>query len=125
MEQKPLKNEDRARIARGWRQSGQTQAQYAAQHQISDRTLRMWVARWAPPCASGATEVVREVVERAIERLRALADGLAEESTSPATAGQTMNGAAATIQSLRPERQSNTEPATTTPRGFDLSNLGM
>lgn len=43
-----MKDEDRARIARGWRQSGRTQAQYAAEHRITDRTLRMWIARWAP-----------------------------------------------------------------------------
>jgi hypothetical protein len=120
----PLKNEDRARIARGWRQSGQTQPQYAAKHQIRDRTLRMWIARWAPPCATD-TKGVREVVERAIARLRALADGLAEERTGPPSAGGTTNGAGPSSQTIRPEPHGSTEPATSRPAGFDLSNLGL
>lgn len=117
MEHKPLKNEDRARIARGWRPSGQTQPTYAALHGITDRTLRMWVARWAPPCTSG-TEVVRDVCERAIERLRALVDALGEESTGPAVAGDRTDGTRAPSHALRPEPQGS-------PRGLDFSNLGM
>jgi len=121
MEQ-PLKDEDRARIARGWRQSGQTQADYAAGHEISDRTLRVWVARWAPLCASG-TEVVRDVVERAIERLRALADGLGQDSPLPANSPKTSKSAGSAGTAPPVEPQSNVNASTTDLRSFDLSNL--
>src|SRR5207302_10884417 len=92
--EKELRNEDRARIARGWRTSAMTQPAYAAVHGITDRTLRMWIARWAPPCPTG-TEAVRAVCERAIQRLRALVDGLGQPSATPASALEPKNDAGA------------------------------
>ena len=122
MEQQPLKDEDRARIARGWRQSGRTQAQYAAEYQISDRTLRMWIARWAPPCRSG-TEVVRGVVERTMARLRAVLDCLDQESAAD-SAPEPKNDAGAPGKAPAVAPQENVSASGMHPRGFDLSNLG-
>ena len=101
MEQQ-LNDEARARVARAWRQSGQTQGQYAAEHQISDRTLRTWIARWAPPCPSG-TEAVRDVCERAINR--ALIDGLGQDSPLPANSPKTSKsaGSAGTAPPVEPQ----------------------
>src|ERR1041384_1670146 len=72
MDRKRRTDAERARIAQGWRESGLAQPVYAAQHGITDRTLRAWLVRWAPPC-SGNLETARKVVRKAIERLEALA----------------------------------------------------
>jgi hypothetical protein len=117
-----LTDECRARIARGWRQSGRTQAQYAAEHRISDRTLRIWIARWAPSCPSG-TEAVRDVCERAIERLRALIDGLGQDNPLPANSPKTSKSAGSAGTAPPVEPQSNVNASTTDLRSFDLSNL--
>jgi|SRR5467141_1957157 len=119
----PLKDEDRSRIARAWRTSGMTQPAYSAAHGITDRTLRMWIARWASPCPSG-TEGVRAVCERAIERLRALVDGLDQDSASPASPLELDNVAAAPGVAPGVLPQSNVNRSTTGLRSFDLSNLG-
>jgi transposase-like protein len=66
-----ISDEDRVRVARGWRKSGMTQAAYAASHGVTDRTLRAWLARWAPSHPA-SPEVVRELIEQTIERLRGL-----------------------------------------------------
>src|SRR2546428_6721997 len=66
-----LTTEARAAIARKWRGSSQTQAVFAAEHGITDRTLRAWLNRWAPSHVA-SPEVVRELVEQTIERLRGL-----------------------------------------------------
>jgi hypothetical protein len=41
--------EQKTAIAEGWRTSGLRQADYASEHGISDRTLRLWLAKYAPP----------------------------------------------------------------------------
>src|SRR5712692_6352690 len=82
MEHRQLTDEDRASIARGWRRSGLTQPAYAAAHSITDRTLRAWIARWAPSYPN-ADKPVRDVCERAIERLRALIADLDSHGDSP------------------------------------------
>jgi hypothetical protein len=70
-----LTNEARAGIARKWRDSGQTQAVFAAEYGISDRTLRAWIAKWNPAYRA-SPRIVQEVVEQAIERLRDVLVGL-------------------------------------------------
>src|SRR6267143_1205492 len=80
-----LTDQDRARVARGWRRSGLTQPAYAASHGITDRTLRLWLRRWAPTSLHG-TEAAREICARAIEHLRALLADLdcnLEEGVAP------------------------------------------
>lgn len=71
----------RFKIARGWPGSGQTQAQYAAQHGISPRTLRAWLARYSPgkPHAARA----KQVIERAISELESLLMELEAEQAAP------------------------------------------
>jgi transposase-like protein len=105
-----LTNEARATIARKWRGSGQTQAVFAAEHGITDRTLRAWLNRWAPS-HTASPEVVRELVEQTIERLRELVtnrdagDGKptpsvevkAVETVPPAVAPQPSTAARATL----------------------------
>jgi len=119
----PLNDEDRSRIARAWRTSGMTQPAYSAAHGITDRTLRMWIARWDPPRPSG-TEVVRAVCERAIERLRALVDGLDQKSTAPGSAPEPKNDAGVPGKAPAVAPQGNMSASGTHPRSFDLSNLG-
>src|ERR1700694_3042242 len=72
---------DRARIARGWRGSNLSQPAYAAEHSITDRTLRAYIARWAPVRPDGS-QAVRKIVLDAIDRLQAVLGAL-EEPTSP------------------------------------------
>jgi hypothetical protein len=67
-------DEARVAVARGWEKSGLSQAEYAAQHGISGRTLRSWRARYLP--AGTPVEDARRVIARAIEKLRALLAGL-------------------------------------------------
>jgi transposase-like protein len=66
-------DELRARIARGWTESGLSQPQYAQQHGITERTLRAWRAKY---CADRLPpgEAVREAIVDAMERLRAALD---------------------------------------------------
>jgi hypothetical protein len=72
---KPLTPEDRAAIARGWRASGSSQLEYAARHKITDRTLRSWIARYAP-ARTDCPEHFRRVVRRAIEQFQTMLAGL-------------------------------------------------
>jgi len=71
----PFTDQDRARVARGWRSSGLSQPIYAAEHGITDRTLRDWISRWAPVPPGGAV-VARKVILQAIERLQSVLGGL-------------------------------------------------
>lgn len=67
---KSFSNEERAAIACGWAESGRAQNEYAEQFGIADRTLRLWLARYAsnrPPL-----DEARAVLVHAIERLQAL-----------------------------------------------------
>src|SRR6266568_247842 len=58
----------RARIARGWMTSSRDQRSYAAQHDISERTLRQWVARY---CAGRRPQArLRAAVVASIEQLQ-------------------------------------------------------
>jgi transposase-like protein len=62
--------ETRAQVARGWEQSGLTQAEYARQHGISERTLRSLRRRY---CPSGMpVEAAREAISVAIGKLQAI-----------------------------------------------------
>ncbi len=100
MKKQPLTDKMRASIARGWRKSGLSQSAYAATYSVTDRTLRAWVARWAPPCGGEAT---RNVVERTIERLRALVAGLDDEAnatTEPAALASSV--AVAAVPAITP-----------------------
>jgi transposase-like protein len=65
----------RARVARGWTESGLSQPEYARQHGISERTLRAWRAKY---CADRQPpgEAVREAIVDAMERLQAALDVL-------------------------------------------------
>jgi hypothetical protein len=64
----------RARIARGWLSAPCDQTSYAAQHGISTRALRDWVARF---CASERPEVrARNIIVSAMEDLQRLLDAL-------------------------------------------------
>jgi len=67
--------------------------------------------------------VVRDVVERAIERLRALADGLGQDSPLPANSPKTSKSAGSAGTAPPVEPQSNVNASTTDLRSFDLSNL--
>lgn len=70
----PWSSESRARIARGWAESGLSQAEYSKKFGIAPRTLRAWVERYAsrqPPDAQ-----VRAVVVETIAKLGALLDAL-------------------------------------------------
>lgn len=74
---KTMTDEARAQVARGWEQSGLTQADYAAQCGISPRTLRDWLSRYAiqqPPA-----ERVRRLIEDTIDKLLALLAALDDE----------------------------------------------
>ena len=120
-----LTNEERAAIARKWRGSGQTQAVFATEHGITDRTLRAWLNRWAPSHPA-SPEVVRELVEQVIERLRGLvvasdphsgtqvlSDDLNATTAAPTAAAPPPSSAA------RPVRQGDVLSAVT----WDLANI--
>jgi len=120
-----LTNEARAAIARKWRGSGQTQAVFAAEHGITDRTLRAWLNRWVPSHPA-SPEVVRELVEQVIERLRglvvapdahpgtqALRDGLNATSAASTAAAPVPSSA------RRPVHQDDVPSAVT----WDLANI--
>jgi hypothetical protein len=131
MEKRQLTDEARAAVARGWRKSGLGQRPYAAQHAISERTLRSWVSRWAPEYRG--TEAVRDVCERTVERLRALIAALNVEDS--ADDGAAMHSGKATIM-VSPPAQLATTPVpatgkatrrveTASPGHMDLANLGL
>lgn len=63
-------DELRARVARGWTESGLPQEDYAQAHGISARTLRSWVSRYAssdPPAKRA-----RAAIANAIQALRSV-----------------------------------------------------
>ncbi len=139
-----LNDEARARIARDWRKSGMTQAEYAASHSITDRTLRSWLRRWAPTSLHG-TEAVREISARAIEQFRALiADldcNLDEDVATPprqldlppsgpvvrqpAQARLPRGPGGDSVPATRPRGASERQPLVTTPMhgSLDFSNI--
>src|SRR5581483_7175066 len=71
-------DEQRAAIARSWRDSGLTQQQYSSQHGIKPRTLRLWMKRW-PRAQYGAELEARAILEKAIAALKGLLDSLDAE----------------------------------------------
>lgn len=64
-------DEERATIARGWRASGLPQDAYAAQFEVSARTLRAWLREWAP-CAVAPDDAAAKIIEDAVSKLRAV-----------------------------------------------------
>ncbi len=64
-------DEERATIARGWRASGLSQDAYAAQFEVSARTLRAWLRLWAP-CAVAPDDAAAKIIEEAVSKLRAM-----------------------------------------------------
>ncbi|MFT3916568.1 MAG: hypothetical protein QM704_21560 [Anaeromyxobacteraceae bacterium] len=67
----------RAAIARGWATSALNQEDYAAQHGISPRTLRLWISRHAsrqPP-----VEQERGIITEAIGQLQDVLDALHDQ----------------------------------------------
>ena len=73
---RPLPNEQKMRVARGWDGSGLTMADYAGRHGISERTLRTWRSIYAPAVSVRGARIT---VERAISQLQAVLDGLPPE----------------------------------------------
>lgn len=67
---------EREQIARDWRVSGISQPDYARKFGIRDRTLRAWIARFAPEPVG--TEAAIRVVREAIDRLQAVLRSLEE-----------------------------------------------
>lgn len=68
-------DELRARIARGWPDSGLSQPEYARQHGITERTLRAWRAKYCAdrlPFGDG----VRKAIEEALAKLQAALDAI-------------------------------------------------
>ena len=138
-----LTDQDRARVARGWRRSGLTQPAYAASHGITDRTLRLWLRRWAPTSLHG-TEAAREICARAIEHLRALLADLdcnLEEGVAPprqldlpppgpmvrqpAEAGLPRGPVGHSVPTPRPRGATERQPLVTSPMhgSLDFSNI--
>jgi len=67
----------RARIARGWSSTPLDQPTYAAQHGISERTLREWARRFGAGRRPAAR--TRAIIESAIAQLQALRTALDAE----------------------------------------------
>jgi hypothetical protein len=68
MEPNHRTDEERAIIARGWRCSGLPQDGYAAQFQVSGRTLRSLLRQWAlPPVAPD--QAAAKIIEDAVAKL--------------------------------------------------------
>jgi hypothetical protein len=89
----------RARIARGWAPSCLTQAEYAARHGISDRSLRAWMARFA--VGSRPELRVRAIVERALSELEAVRAEL--DADQERRAGSVSDEVPVTLPERRPD----------------------
>jgi len=119
-----LTNEARAAIARKWRGSGQTQAVFAAEHNITDRTLRAWLNRWAPSHPA-SPEVVRELVEQTIERLRGLVANRDAGDGKPTPSGD-VNTVETVPPAVPPRPSPAAPPIHSTPAGvvaWDMGNI--
>ncbi|MCC6334287.1 MAG: hypothetical protein IT380_09905 [Myxococcales bacterium] len=64
-------DDDRRAIAVGWRSSGLSQNEYATQHGVKGRTLRLWLREHAPTMAS--PEEIRAAGQRMLDALRCAA----------------------------------------------------
>ncbi len=74
---KPMTNDQRAAVARGWTSSRMDQASYAQLHGIKPRTLREWVLRWAPTVPADVRALA--IIDRAIRDLHELRDAVAAD----------------------------------------------
>lgn len=114
-------DEDRARIARGWRGSKLAQPAYAAAHGITDRTLRAWIARWAPVRVDGG-EAAKRILTETIAQLQTL---LANVDLPAPAEGQSEAARMTPVCGAQPD--ATVPPAPVTPRPtprriFDFSS---
>jgi hypothetical protein len=96
---KKFSDQERATIARGWAASGLPQDLYAASFGVTGRSLRGWMAKFAP--SQPPVERVEAILVEMMERLQTVLEGVRAER--------------AALEIRAEGRKSHSEPPSSTP----------